>query len=93
MKFDGDVKRSRDSILRDQMNYAEQKIHEIGYNLTASYREDIVDSRKTGAKVDISRENKEYILYQESLGAAMVLIKNQTKNQKKSTAFNDARTN
>lgn len=87
MKFDHDVKMLRDDILRDQMNYAEQKMLEVSYMLTSSYRQDIVDARKPGARMDISRENKEYIIYQESLGCAMIQIKNALRRAFKENGF------
>lgn len=85
MKFDQDLKIIRDEVLRDQMNYAEQKIIEISYFLTSSYREDIIKARN--GNVDIVRENKEYLLYQEAIGNAMSQIKNTIRSAFKENGF------
>lgn len=87
MKFDQDVKLVKDDILRDQMNYAEQKVHEVSYMLTTSYREDIINLRKSEASIDTVRENKEYLLYQETLTCALAQIKNQIRHAFKENGF------
>lgn len=89
MKFDHEVKVYKDDILRDQMNYTEQKIHEISYMLTSSYRDDMISLRKEGQPVDQTRENKEYLLYQEALSCAMVQIKNELRRAFKENGFMD----
>lgn len=87
MKFDQDIKIIRDDVLRDQMNYAEQKLHELTYCLTSSYREDLTRARKVGIPVDIAIENKEYMLYQESLSCAMLQVKNEVRRSFKENGF------
>lgn len=89
MQFDHDVYFLRSDVLRDQMNYAEQKIHEVLYDLTASYRQDMVSCRDKDKPIDQVRENKEYLLYQEAIGNAMVVIKNEIRKSFKENGFID----
>lgn len=89
IKFDQDHKMLKDDILRDQMNYAEQKIHEVFYMLTSSYRDDIVKCREEGAPVDQARESKEYLLYQETLNGALLLAKNEIRRAFKENGFEE----
>lgn len=87
MQFDQNVKMVKDDILRDQMNYAEQKIHEVSYDLTTSYRQDIINCRVKDEPIDCPRETKEYLLYQEALTNAMLAIKNELRKAFKENGF------
>ena len=87
MKFDTDLNKLKNSTLRDQMNYAEQKIQEVSFQLSSTYREDIINNRALGKSVDMTRENKEYILYQETLSNAMFPIKNEIRRSFKENGF------
>jgi hypothetical protein len=87
MKFDQEVKLLKDDILRDQMNYAEQKIQESSYTLTTSYRDNIVHLRKQTEPIDSVRENKEYILYRESLACALHIVHDEIRKAFKENGF------
>jgi hypothetical protein len=87
MQFDQAVKMIKDDILRDQLNYADEKIHEVNYDLTASYMKDIITCREKDQPVDFSRESKEYLLYQETLGNAMNLVKDEIRRAFKENGF------
>lgn len=89
MQFDQAVKMVKEDILRDQMNFTEQKIHEITYDLTSSYRQDIISCREKDKQVDCIRETKEYLLYQEALGNAMIVVKNEVRKAFKENGFFD----
>jgi len=89
MKFDADINKVRNCVLRDQMNYAEQKLQEMAFQLSSTYREDIVNNRLPGASIDVIRENKEYILYQEALANSLLPIKNEIRRSLKENGFID----
>jgi hypothetical protein len=79
----------KDGILRDQMNYAEQKIHEVTYCLNTSYRDDLIKARPFNVGADMIRENKEYLIYQEALACALSLVKNELRRSFKENGFYD----
>lgn len=87
LKYKTDREMLQQSILRDQMNYAEQKIHEAFLGLCRSFRETLVSFRKPEKKIDTVLEQKEYIIYQESLGNALNLIQNELRRSFKENGF------
>ena len=89
MRFDADVNKARNCVLRDQMNYAEQKLQEMAFQLSSTYREDIINNRTAGKGIDVVRENKEYILYQEALTNSLLPVKNEIRRSLKENGFID----
>lgn len=87
MKYDQDVRLVKDDILRNQMNYAEQKLHEIYFMLTTSYRNDMIYFRKPNEEIDFDRENKEFLLYQEILSSALIAVKGEIRRSFKENGF------
>lgn len=77
----------KNSVLRDQMNYVEQKLQEICLAFTQSYREMIVSYRKPNEPMDYQREQKEYLLYQETLCNALEIIKKELRRSMKENGF------
>lgn len=72
-------------ILRDQMTYVEHKIQEIKYFLLETYQQDIEFFRN--GEIDSVRENKEYIIYQESLSNALFYAKDEIRRSFKENGF------
>lgn len=88
-KYRSDRELILQSILRDQMNYAEMKTHEIFLSLCRSYRQTLVDFRKPDKQINTNEEHKEYLIYQESLNGALFLIKNELRRSFKENGFCD----
>lgn len=87
LKYKSDRELIRNSILRDQMNYAEMKLHEIFLGRCRAYREHLTQFRKPGTEIDMEREQKEYLIYQETISNAMALIKNELRRSFKENGF------
>jgi len=87
LKYKSDRELIRNSILRDQMNYAEMKLHEIFLARCRAYREHLTQFRKPGAEIDMEREQKEYLIYQEAISNGMTLIKNELRRSFKENGF------
>lgn len=87
MKYKTDRNIIQESVIRDQMNYVDMKLHEIYLDLCRSYREQIVKNRQPGVKIDYSREQKEYMIYQESLGNSFNLINKELLRSMKENGF------
>lgn len=87
LKYKADREIIEFSVLRDQMNYAEQKMHEVFLAQCRSYRDTIVKMRDAPLKIDQAREQKEYLLYQEALANSFVLIKNEVRRSLKENGF------
>lgn len=85
-KTDRDV--LHESILRDQMNYSDQKLHTIDLELSRSYRQMIIDSRSKNAVVDVIREQKEYLLYVETLSNSFHIVSKELLRSFKENGFN-----
>lgn len=88
-KYKTDRELVRRAILRDQMNYAEMKVHEIFLSLCRSYRETLVNFRQPESEIDITREHKEYLIYQESLANSMIMVKNELRRSFKENGFSE----
>lgn len=73
------------TILKDQMNFAEQKILEMSSILTTSYREDLSKAR-TG-NPNLAEENKQYRMYEAILKNAMMLVKDEIRRSFKENGF------
>lgn len=87
LKYKTDRELVRQSVLRDQMNYAELKMHEAFLGLCRSYRELLLNFRQPEAEVNVILEQKEYLIYQEALGNSMILIKNELRRSFKENGF------
>lgn len=72
-------------ILRDQMTYAEHKIQEAKYFLLQSYQTDIEYFRH--GDPDLIRENKEYIIYQETISNALENVKDEIRRSFRENGF------
>lgn len=72
-------------ILKEQMNYAEQKILDVQNILLTSYREMICEHRKEGTSA--LEENKQYRLYQGILGTALIAVKDEIRRSFKENGF------
>jgi len=72
-------------ILKDQMNFAEQKLLEIQTILLNSYRE-MLKSKGNG-HADPSEEAKQYRLYQGGLSSALQLVKDEIRRSFKENGF------
>jgi hypothetical protein len=72
-------------ILKEQMNFAEQKILEVQSILLAAYRDML--SKKRTADISSSEENKQYRLYQGILFSALMSIKDELRRSFKENGF------
>jgi hypothetical protein len=77
----------QDSILRDRMNYAEQKVHEADLFLGASYRQMLTKYRKDGEPVDLDAEHQQQILYEETLSNALRKVLTELRRSFKENGF------
>lgn len=71
-------------ILKEQMNFAEQKIIEVQNTLLTSYR-DILNKKSNG--ITGPDENKQYRLYQGILSSAFMAIKDEIRRSFKENGF------
>jgi len=76
-------------VLRKQMNYAEQRIQELELRWVRRYREGILSARLPGTKHDYIREQKEYLLYQETLSKSLILVQNEIRRSFKQNGFHE----
>lgn len=84
-----EVSRDRimNSILKDQMNVAEQKLLAVKSLLLSSYRDTLRERRDGDPNVD--EENKQYRLYQGVLGNALMSVKDEIRRSFKENGFVD----
>lgn len=73
------------NILKDQMNYVEQKLIEVQTYLTNSYREDIRAARNSN--LNLSEEYKQYRLYCSTLQCALEVVKDEIRRSLKENGF------
>lgn len=76
----------RNSILRDQMNFAEQKILELKGILLNDYREQLTEKRDQ-ENVDPIEENKQYLLYNSVLTNILEITKDEIRRSFKENGF------
>lgn len=72
-------------VLRNQLNYTEQKIHEMSMSILKNYRSTLI----SGERVDENDENKQYILFSETLKNAMNMVKDEFRRAFKENGFVD----
>ncbi len=87
LKYKTDREIVRSAILRDQMNYAEMKIHEAYVLMCRSYRSTLMTFRKPTGTVNKDREQKEYLLFQEAINNSFTLAKNEIRRSFKENGF------
>ncbi len=84
------IKRKRernDKILDDEMNYVEMILETVSVDLLSKYKEYQIQFRKE--KVDVDLENKEYIMYKESLQNVLFLVKKEIRRSFKENGFHE----
>lgn len=80
-------KEINEKVLDDQMNYVEMVLETITVDLLSKYKEHQIKFRKE--KIDTDLENKEYILYKESLQNVLFLIKKEVRRSFKENGFHE----
>lgn len=75
------------SILKEQMNFAEHKILAVILSLVEDYRENLVEHR--GDDVDQVKEHEDLVLYDETLKNSMNLAKDELRRSFKENGFYD----
>jgi len=72
-------------ILKEQMNYAEQKLLDVQSLILTSYRETLSKKRKQDS--NSQEENKQYRLYQGLLSSSLVTVKDEIRRSFKENGF------
>jgi len=84
-KFQSFVEILENRILKDQMNFLEQKLIQITNMLSMSYRVDITKFRSD--EPNVQEEHKQYILYREALKNALMIAKDEIRRSFKENGF------
>jgi hypothetical protein len=79
------VEKKEASILRDQMNFVEQKMQEVLFGFIDSYNQ----QQKEVGDVDPIRKNKEITLYSEALKNALFQVKDEVRRSFKENGFHE----
>jgi hypothetical protein len=90
LKHDAEVDKIRDSILDNQMRFAEQKLEDFELFLLQDYKDDQVSFRPKGEVVSPERlkeEYKEYVIYQEALHNSFRLVFKEIRRSCKENGF------
>jgi len=77
----------QESILRDQMNSAEQKVEEAELFLDGTYRQMLIDYRKNDTDINLDLEHQQQILYEEVLSNAFQKILKEIRRSFKENGF------
>lgn len=74
------------SILKEQMNFAEQKLSVIKFLLLESFRKKLIDVDLEN-QLNMVEDNKQFAIYRETLGNALVLMKDEIRRSMKENGF------
>lgn len=85
-----EVKRHKleNSILKNQMNFAEHKIYSVVFALTQDYRDQLKEKREKGA-TDLEKEQHDYLLYEEILKQGLAIAKDEIRRSFKENGFHE----
>ena len=86
-KHEVDVNQVEKGILKDQMNFAEQKLLETDVEITRAYRKELYHETDN----DVEEKNKQFILFKENLKNALAAIKDELRRSFKENGFHDLR--
>lgn len=77
----------RNSILKDQMNFAEQKLIEIKTDLLQEYRRELTNRRNNN--LDLNKEDRDYKVYKGALIESLGLVKDEVRKSFKENGFEE----
>lgn len=86
-KYKTEIEILEKNILKEQMNYVEQKIETLFLDLIRTYKEDQLKKLKEQSNYSLDLVDKEYIIYQEVLSNSIEVAKREVRRSFKENGF------
>lgn len=81
--------RLENSILKNQMNFAEHKLDSVLFSLSQDYRDHLKEKRTPTSEPDLEKEHHDYLLYEEILKQALAIAKDELRRSFKENGFHE----